>query len=382
MGLREVNHGYRGFGFKYRKGIPVLVIGLVFIGVYSILASTQPEPSGLVILQVGNLTNMTNQTAGQAVDAVNETADAPRPDLVVTSLEFDGDLAFGTWGTITARVKNQGLGEAMPFKLETRANGELVETTAVAKLASGQEQEVAVVWEFPPLTEAVIEVTADPGDTINESKEDNNRKSRTYEQDKIRDGANMTEFRNGFTESWFSDRYFEAPDVDQYFSLAKSSETEFYLNIAVAGFDMSQVNQIATIKIPVPSGSGWSYSETLGETASSGQGIWNGPIIKIKFYFDGNNLVAEDQYGNKEKLYVGAGHGSITGVELVGAERSVFPTAIKPFRPLGAPTPDKFIPLAFFEAGTQSIFYYPMRWNPRTQEAEAYLRAQLLIKTA
>jgi|GEM_PF-2867320 len=384
MGLQEVNSKYKGFpSRKLRRGIPVLVVGLIFLGIAGLLVSSGPAPTGFVILvNQTNSTNTTNSTADADVDNdTTEDALGPKPDLVVTELDFDGDLAFGRSGIIRAKVVNRGNEAADPFEMEIIVDAEVIDTTVIPGLVVGGEREITAVWNYaPPVDAMTIRAVADRKDDLEENSEENNAREITREQSLVIPGGNLTKFKLSFSDFWVSDRYFEVPDVGEYFSLSQVSGDTYYLDVGVAGFKVETVNGIAAIFIPIGEEL-WSGSETIFENAVEGRGVWNGPIIKMGVSIDKNhNLVVTDQYGQEKKFYVGKDYITISNIELVGAKQSEFPGELLPYRPPNPADIDGFVPAQIALTGTGSIFFYPLSWNPETKEARAFMAAQFKIR--
>lgn len=135
---------------------------ILLIGWLLVMAACQPtgeEPAG-------GLTGTATQLMPLIV--ADETPAGALPDLLVLyyGVNYD-DCPWGGSGSISARIKNNGLADSPPFEVEINDS-----LTTVNGLPAGQQSSAIV--QFPAGPIGGVDITIDPANQVSESDENNN----------------------------------------------------------------------------------------------------------------------------------------------------------------------------------------------------------------
>ncbi len=392
-GLRSVKGPSRpGLPSDPQKRRRLLAILLIAAAAATVIAveivlwggGSQPAPPP------ANATNQTiNQTDNQTVTA-NQTPEAPRPDLDVREMSVTPrELPVGENLTVAVTIKNKGETNATNVTVAFLIGEEVFESLEIGSLSGGETTELSAVWapQSSHVGERAVRVRLDPEDEIEEENEENNEGAEavTVEERVIRDiSGNFThQSTANFNILWYSENFRTPPESGehyQYFQLTRQTSETYYLDVVIAGFRATRQNQVYGIEIPDASASGWNGRRCVKETLDSDTCIWNGPQIRLDLDFDGSRLEVRDQSGEKARATTSGN--SVEGISLAGIKTADWPEEeIKTWRGYNAPEPDRMIPREFYEVADDSIYVHPMKWNPRSLDAQVatWLRFKITV---
>ena len=123
-----------------------------------------------------------NSDLNRGIYILEAQYDNCRPDLIVSDITFSKTkVRGGDRVTVTAHVTNQGISNVLgSFLVRFTDNGVQLGLPQISGLAAGETKTVSVMWNTKHLKgNHVITATADWGNAVGESNEDNNSRSET-----------------------------------------------------------------------------------------------------------------------------------------------------------------------------------------------------------
>lgn len=322
---------------------------------------------------------------------VNETPpEPPKPDLDVIDLTLEPeDLNAGEELIVTASVKNGGEANATDILVVFYVGELQIEEETIDSLGIGETAEVEVDWIVieDAMGRSKLRVSLDPDDEIEEESETNNEAEETLDVSEVLIEDISDEFKhqstNDFTEFWFSETFRIPPASGtgyKYFQLTRDSPGVYYLDVGISGFRTTKLNLVSNIEIQDASTGGWNGGRCIKKSVSADTCTWNGPQIVIALSFEGKSLVAKDGVGTTSKTT--CLDNSIDEIKLVGLKRADWPEdELKTWRVTNAPRPNYMVPSEFYEIIGRKIYIHPMKWNPKSFEAEVALALRFRIIT-
>lgn len=406
MSLRQINREREGKGFlnkfkrkkhftklghshvyeepkkKHKNLLPIIIIIIIVVGVIGVelyLWSTKetkpakPEPI------VENITN-------QIPLVINETPEVV--DLDLQTLQFSTDkLSLGETLIITASIKNKG-----DFNITNLTIAFLVGDDEIARqlvdIAAGEVLEISTNWtpEEKYVGKQNVRASVDPDEELEEEIETNNEKGHSIDvKEKLIEDISSQFVKKAtldFVNGWYSDKFTIPPESGEdytYFQISRDTTNTYFLDIVVSGFRTTGQNNIQQVEIPDASISGWNGRMCIKETLESEMCIWNGPRISIKLDFDGSKLVATDPTGKRD--HATTSDNRIDEIRMAGMRFANWPGELRTYRVSGAPQLDKLIPNEFYEVVGDTIYVFPMRWNPTSLEAKVVTWIRFEITT-
>lgn len=363
--------------------VVVVVLAAVIIGLLLLLTGFGSSPSPPSPPPAPQANTTANQTA-------NQTVEKPKlPDLDITDVKVDAILLTGNAAPITAKVKNSGDADAANVSIRFSMGQAILGKANISRIRAGASEEALITWTA---TDAFIgkyqlKATADPDSKIAEGNETNNEGTADTEiqKNKLIDvSVNFTKrSTEDFNKHWYSDRFRVPPksgDNYHYFSITKTDAHKYRLDVAVSGFKLTMLNDIAQIQVQDASDAGWTNQKCIRKTVDSDLCIWNGPELTLTIQFKGSRLIVNDTSG--QSSVATTTDKKLTGVELLALKYADWPGTLKTYKVSGiGAEPDALIPEKFFEFKNNIIYVHPLRWNPKTLDAEAGLLYSLEITT-
>ncbi len=359
------------------------VLAVVVIGFVLMLTGFGSPPAPQPVVPA-NAT--ANQTANQTVKPVEK----PKlPDLQVTGVSVGALILTGMQVNLTATVKNAGDADAANVTVRFAMGQAILGKATVGAIKAGASEDASVSWtatdEF--IGAYPITAVADPDGKVAEGNETNNEASANTEVQKNRlidVSANFTKrSTEDFNKHWYSDRFRVPPksgDNYRYFSITKTADHKYRLDVAISGFRLTMLNDLAQVQIQDASEGGWSAQRCVRKTVDSGLCIWNGPQLSFTFQFKGSRFIVNDSSGASSAATTA--DKKVKSVELLALKYARWPGELKTYKVSGVGIePNEMIPTNFYEFRGTIIYINPLRWNARTLEAEAGLMYSLEITT-
>jgi hypothetical protein len=323
-----------------------------------------------------------NETNDSTPIVINETK---LPDLEMRSVSLSSSkVNIGDNVTITASLRNRGEANASDITMGFFAGQARIGTKLVVNLSIGETTEVELNWSPGPehTGSYKIRAVADPDDLLDEERENNNEadKSLTVEEMLLEDAS--ADFKRQATVSFNNHWYSDTPNLNNlirvgggdgytYFQVTNKEGDVYYLDIMVPGFKLETISQISGVFIPSASSGGWNSRNCIKETLVSSDCIWNGPQIRIDLAISSRRLEATDQDG--QRSYASTSKSRVKDIKLVGLKKASWPGELRTWKVLNAKEPEYLVPLEFYETVGNSLYLHPLRWSPKSFNAEAAL---------
>ena len=332
-----------------------------------------------------------DNTSGTSAGPTPQEEEPPlvtKPDLDIRSFNVvSGRVFVGERLTITTSVKNKGDYNTTNVTVALFLGDTPVATKTVSIAA---DETMDLTFEWTPTEDQVgqhaLRLVIDPDNMIDERNEENNREGEEIEvrrqlvEDVSKDFKLQSTYH--FNTHWYSNKFVVPPQGGEtytYFQLTREDTSLYYLDIVVPGFRATNNNNIFDIQIPDTSESGWNGGKCIKKSMGLDACIWTGPQIRISLEINGNRLVATDQNGREDKTTTS--DDDIDDIRLAGMQTARWPGKLKTWRVYNSPELDSFIPTEFYEIVGDDIFIHPMRWNPKTLDAEVALWFRFEIET-
>lgn len=331
-----------------------------------------------------------NETLENRTQTLLNTTETKKPDLSLGEPSLsEPEITVGDSVVISAEISNEGEADSNNFSVMFYVGDKLFKTVELGSLDSGDEVDVSATWDSSEgyLGRQNLRIKVDASEEIDESVETNNEKGVTVvvEEEIVEDiSASFTKKSViDITGGWYSDKYSVPPASGPnyvYFQIFRESSDLYYLDVVIAGYKAINQNGILEISIPDSSSSGWNSRGCVKRTVRSDTCVWYGPVINLKLDFDGRSIEVSDPTGKTSSA--STSDGEIKEVELAGMRYARWPDEIRTFRVYGGPEPDELVPDEFYGFDGGVLTVYPMRWNPRSHEAEVatWLRFEITTK--
>jgi hypothetical protein len=331
-------------------------------------------------------TNFTNDTVNLTPITINDTPELPKPDLDIDDITLnDSDISVGDSITITAFVKNKGNLNASNVTVGFFAGVVSLGAAVIENIAEGETVQVSIEWA-PPSAEFIgeydITAKADPDGEIDEENELNNDGDveLTVDQLIMEDVSADFMFRrtNDFNQHWYSDNpnmtgmlYNGGDEGYTYFQIYKNSGKSYYLDVFIPGFKYVKASGVGGIFIPAANENGWDSNNCIKETLGDDRCVWNGPQIQLTISIDSKKLKITDFDG--QTSVATTTDNAIDNINLIGLKTAKWPEELRTWKVTNGPEPNNLVPFTFYEVDGRKIVIHPMRWNPKTFEAEVAL---------